>query len=285
MARGRFAPARSPLVSCPSVQRGFDAATAVEPAGEGRYTGRIDPGWDIAGNANGGYLLALAARAMADTVGRPPLSVTAHYLAPGRVGPCEIAVEVLRGGRRMATAAARLRRSGDDVLALLGTFAVQASGGPSVIDGQPPELPPFEQCVRTVPPAEGSGFGDRVHVRVRPDDMGFRDQKPTGRAEIRGWFTFSDAPPADQQIDAFGLLQAVDAFAPVCFNLAGIPVGWAPTLELTVHVRGVPAPGPLRCRFRNRFVQDGLFEEDGEVWDSSGTLVAQSRQLALIPRG
>ena len=124
-----------------------------------------------------------------------------------------------------------------------------------------------------------------TEVRTTRDDFGYRDGVPTGRAEIRGWFTFSDAPPADQRIDVFGLLQAVDAFAPVCFNLPGIPVGWAPTLELTVHVRGVPGPGPLRCRFSNRFVQDGLFEEDGEVWDSSGRLVAQSRQLALIPRG
>jgi acyl-CoA thioesterase len=285
VARGRFAPERPALVSCASVQRGFDAATAVEPAGEGRYGGRIDAGWDIAGNANGGYLLAMGARAMADTVGRPPLSVTAHYLSPGRVGACEIAVEVLRGGRRMATVAARLRSNGDDVLALLGTFADQAPGGPSAVDLEPPELPPFEACVRSVPPAEGSGFGDRVHVRVRPDDAGFRDGTPTGRAEIRGWFSFSDAAPGDQQIDAFGLLQAVDAFAPVCFNLDRIPVGWAPTLELTVHVRGTPAPGALRCRFRSHFVQDGLFEEDGEVWDSAGKLVAQSRQLALIPRG
>ena len=39
-------------------------ATAVTALGEGRYRARIDEGWDIAGNANGGYLIALAARAI-----------------------------------------------------------------------------------------------------------------------------------------------------------------------------------------------------------------------------
>jgi hypothetical protein len=57
-----------------------------------------------------------------------------------------------------------------------------------------------------------------------------------------------------------------------------------PTLEMTVHVRDVPAPGALRSTFRTRFVTNGLFEEDGEVWDSTGRLVAISRQLALVAR-
>lgn len=262
----------------------FEAATAVQRreagTGSGSYDAEIAPGWDIGGNANGGYLMALAATAMSDAVGRPPLSLTAHYLLPGKVGPCHIDVDVLRAGRRMATVAAHMRTNGGTSLALLGTFGEQAGGGPTVTDGAPPPLPPFDECVRSGPPVE-SGFMDRVEVRIRPGDAGFRDGRPSGIAEIAGWFEFADRHP----VDALGMLLVADAFAPVCFNRPEFPLGWAPTLELTVHVRGVPAPGPLRCVFRSRFMQDGLFEEDGEMWDSSGRLVGQSRQLALVPKG
>ena len=60
--------------------------------------------------------------------------------------------------------------------------------------------------------------------------------------------------------------------------------GWAPTMELSVHVRAVPAPGWLKVRHETRNIAGGLFEEDCEVWDSAGRLVAQSRQLAKLPR-
>lgn len=266
------------------MQSDFRDATAVRRAGAGAYAAEIAPGWDIAGNANGGYLIAIAARAMADAAGRPPLTLTAHYLAPGRPGPCEIDVDVVRSGRRMATVAAKLRTGDGDVLALLGTFAPHGQDGedgPVAVDGTPPELPPMEDCVRIAPPFERAGFGARVRALLRPEDAAFRQGRPSGRAELCGWFELASGEP----IDLFALLVATDAFPPVIFNRTGFALAWAPTLELTVHVRGVPAPGPLRCRFRNRFVRGGTFEEDGEVWDSRGALVAQSRQLALVPRG
>lgn len=258
----------------------FLDATRVTRTDDGRYETEIAPGWDIAGNANGGYLMALAVRAAADAVGRPPLSVTAHYLAPGRPGPAEVLVDVHRDGRRTATAGAVLRGAGGDVLRVLGTFAELREEGPAVVDAAPPELPPIEACERISPPAEQSGFGERIDMVVHPDDACFRAGTPRGVAEFRGWFEFADRQP----IDAFGLLVAADAFPPVIFNRGEFPISWAPTLELTVHLRGVPAPGPLRCRFSSRFMQAGMFEEDGEIWDANGTLVAQSRQLALIPR-
>ncbi len=119
----------------------------------------------------------------------------------------------------------------------------------------------------------------KLASRIYPGDEGFRRGAPTGEARIRGWFAFADHEP----IDAIALLLVADAFPPPVFN-TGLPVAWAPTVELTVHIRGVPAPGPLRCSFRSRFVHDGLLDEDGEIWDSTGVLVAQSRQLALTPR-
>ena len=246
------------------------------------FDGAVREGWDIGGNANGGYLLALAGRAMAEVAGRAPLTVTGHYLAPAPAGPCTIEIRPVRVGRRMATMSATLRQGDRAIIEVLGTFAEQSADEPSLlIDGEPPAIPAYEEC--ELPPGADEGplpaINDRLAVRLRPGDGGFRTDQPSGRAEIGGWFAFADGAP----VDAVGLLLVADALAPPVFNTE-LPVGWVPTLELTVHVRGVPAPGPLRCWFRSRFIFGGLLEEDGEIWDSSGALVAQSRQLALTPR-
>jgi len=39
----------------------------------------------------------------------------------------------------------------------------------------------------------------------------------------------------------------------------------------------------LRCEFTAKEIQGGMFEEDGIIWDENGVLVAQSRQIGLIP--
>lgn len=85
-------------------------------------------------------------------------------------------------------------------------------------------------------------------------------------------------------MDAFALMLIADAFPPTVFN-ARLPVAWVPTVEMTTQIRGIPAKGWLRCKFSTRFITGGVLEEDGEIWDSSGRLVALSRQLALMPRG
>lgn len=243
------------------------------------FDAEVHDGWDIGGNANGGYLLAIAARAMAEVVGRPPLTITAHYLRPAPAGPCVVEVEVVRSGRRLATVSASLVQDDKAVLRALGTFGAQQPGGPSHDDERPVDLPSWDECALRPATSELPGLLDRVTLRIHPDDIGYATGEPSGDALIRGWFDLRDGEP----IDTFALLLAADSFTPPIFN-TGLPVAWVPTIELTVHVRGEPAPGPLRCRFRSRFIGDGLADEDGELWDSAGTLVARSRQLALMPR-
>jgi acyl-coenzyme A thioesterase PaaI-like protein len=267
----------------------FAADTAVRVASDGRYDTEIRPGWDIGGNANGGYLLTIAARAMAEAGGRPdPVSVTAHYLAPGTPGPVTVEAGVLRAGRRFATTSAVVRGAERPLLAVLGSFTDHTAPGGATdrpepverVDATPPYLPPPSRCVAvaptdTFPPP----FMGRVDLRLHPDDAGFAAGAPSGRPLVRGWFRLRDGEP----VDTIALLLAADAFPPTIFN-ARLPVAWTPTLELTAHVRASPAPGWLRCSFRTRFVTGGYLEEDGEVWDERGRLVAQSRQLALLPR-
>jgi hypothetical protein len=38
-------------------------------------------------------------------------------------------------------------------------------------------------------------------------------------------------------------------------------------------------------RFRTRTSADGFLEEDGQIWAPDGTLIAQSRQLAIVLPG
>lgn len=260
----------------------FARDSAVLRGTPGCFSALIRPGWDIGGNANGGYLLAIAARAMAIECERPdPVTITAHYLSPGREGALDIRASTIKRGKRFAVATGSLAAAGTPVLQVLGTFGELCATGESFerIEAEPPDLPPPEQCVRQDPARGAPRIFGSIDLRLHPADAGFLRGEPSGLLRTRGWFRL----PEGELIDTMALLLAVDAFPPTAFN-GRLPVAWVPTVELTVHLRARPAPGWLRAAFSTRFVSAGFLEEDGEVWDSSGRLVAQSRQLALLPR-
>lgn len=260
----------------------FSRVSAVVRDGDA-YRAQIHPGWDIQGNANGGYLMALGARAMASDSRPHPVSVTAHFLSPGRVGPIAIAPQVLKSGRTFTTVRATVTGPQRPIIEMLGSFSEVADvDGPILVDAEPPDLPSPDNCVPVVPHERGfpPPLMERLDMRLHPEDAHFFEGRPSGQPLVRGWVRFPD----DEPIDAFGLLLIADAFPPTVFN-AQLPVAWVPTLEMTTHVRALPQPGWLRCKFTTRFVTSGVLEEDGEIWDGTGHLVAQSRQLALMPRG
>ena len=274
--------------------RAFDSVTAVTPSdgrqSSGAYDMAVDPDWTIGGRPNGGYLLATMARAARSALASAegpdhphPVTATAHYLTPPSPGAAEVHTEVLRRGRRMSQVRARLEQRGSpsvEAVFTLGRHDPDAE--PWWTDLEAPRLPPIDECVR----AQGVGPGgvelaimNQVHVRLDPETAGFTAGRPSGTAEVRGWLAFADG----REPDPLALLYAADSFPPATLELATL--GWVPTLELTVYVRGVPSPGPLIVRQRARLVQAELVDELCHVWDSRGRLVAQATQLAGVRVG
>ena len=268
----------------------FDRATAVRPrADEITFDFDVDEGWTVGPKPNGGYLLAVAARAAGEALGfagsdhRDPLSSSAHYLRAPDPGPAEITATVLRLGRGASQVRATISQNGKpcvDVAFTMGTLDDAGVSRPWWSGHTPFDLPPIDECIKLPSSREGAPFVvsimDRSDLRLDPAVTGFASGNPSGHAELRGWISFADGRP----VDPLGLLFFIDAFPPATFELAA--TGWVPTLSLTAYVRARPAPGPLRVRQFAQVVDGGRFDEVCEVWDSTDRLVAQATQLAAI---
>lgn len=257
----------------------FHTASALDLRGD-EASATIPAGWDILGAVNGGFLLATATRALAERTGRSPVSVTGHYLAPGRPGPASIRTQIVKRGTTFSTGIAVLAQQDRPVVSVMASLGSIVQE-PHILlqDAQPPSLPDPGAVPRFHNPQAGTpAFMGRIDLRLHPDDLGFTTGAPSGQARMRGYWRLVDEP-----MDALALILAADSLPPTTFN-SGLPIAWTPTLELTVHLRALPAPGFLRLDYRTRFISHGRLEVDGLIWDSADQLVAQSRQLALLPK-
>ncbi|MFJ2827257.1 thioesterase family protein [Streptomyces sp. NPDC087263] len=263
----------------------FDRDTAVTLREPGVYDIDLSAGWTIVSAVNGGYLLAVLGRALADALPHPdPFTISAHYLTASQPGPAVVRTEVARTGRTLSTGQASLFQYDDEgreverirVLASYGDLDTLPDDVRTT--AKPPAMPPMDQCFgpedAPAPAPDSSAIVDRLMLRLDPATLGWALGAPSGKGEMRSWFGLADG----RDPDSLSLLLAVDALPPTAFEL-GLS-GWVPTVELTVHVRSRPAPGPLRVSITTRNLAGGFLEEDAEVWDSADRLVAQSRQLA-----
>lgn len=263
----------------------FDRDIDVTARGTGEYDATLAAGWVVGGGINGGYLLAVIGNALrAASPGKPdPVSISAYYLSASVPGPATVTTRTVREGGSTTTLAADLAQDGQARITALATYTDLATLSDDVrTTAAEPDLPPPDDCVPTSMAPEDfrkiAPLLGRFDLRLDPAHAGWAVGRPGGNGVIAAWLKLVDG----REPDPLSLLLAVDALPPVTFDL-GMP-GWAPTLELTAHVRAVPAAGWLKVRHATRNLAGGMFEEDCEVWDSTGRLVAQSRQLARAPR-
>lgn len=258
----------------------FDQETQTQALEDGHYRGHVSPAWNIGANPNGGYLVSVALNAMRQAVPHPdPVSVTTHFLRPGSADtPCTVTVAVIRVGKTLSTVRATLSQQDKtriEVLAAFSDLAV-AAGVDTHLSVPAPDFPHPEDCPARTGDLQNLDLAivNRTDVRLHPD---FAIPGQARRAQMAGWIRLVDKRPVD--VDCLPLF--ADAFPPSPLALLG-PIGWVPTIELTVHVLRRPAPGWIRARFETDELNQGRMIESGMLWDSQGNLVAQSRQLGLV---
>lgn len=258
----------------------FDRDTAVDKRDDGEFTTTLTDAWTtFTTHPNGGYVLGAALAGLGQSLAQPdPLAVSAFYLRPAAPGPATVHTEVVREGRRTATGQAVLEQGGKEVVRVGATYGDLSPDPAARVLSlvQPPDLPGPEQCLV---PAEfeapqGLSIAQSVEYRY-PSRPGWLDGRTDGPPHAEFWMRFADGRPADTR----ALVSMVDFAPPAVLEIGEFKTV---TVELTVHVRARPAPGWLACRVLTRHVGGGLHEEDMEIWDRSGVLVAQCRQLAML---
>lgn len=252
----------------------FDSDTALEPTGAGRWRASVSEHWFVESGPNGGFIAALAARAMGDLAGpdRPPRLLTLHYLAPPRAGPIVLEAGVERAGRSTTFVSLRLRQDDRTVALGLGCSAVWRDDQPAWDALERPGVPP---------PGEVAPL---AHIEGTPRFLANYELRPLDAPRVGGWIRTARPRAADPILFA----ALTDAWVPSAFPKLEHP-SFVPTIDLTIHWRAPAdaAPGEhpfVLGLFSTRLGAGGVWEEDGELWSEDGRLLAQSRQLAIVRR-
>ncbi|MGW6423284.1 thioesterase family protein [Nocardia sp. NPDC055053] len=261
-------------------------------ADTGRYVGIIAPTWTIGPKVHGGTMVAASAAAATRwlTEADPalaqmaPISASSDFLGAPEPGEVEYAVHIRKKGRQICLADAELIQDGRTLVRTAFTFGhLDADGARWSDTGTDMPAEPDATALEYTP---DSPMGKIVHVgevsRVYLD-ANWADfaRGETGPPRARLWIRPLDGDEADPRVRAAFAMMAADMSPPVPMNLGHF--GWSPTVQMTTYLRRIPAPGWLRVIATAREVGERMFDEDQLVIDSTGAVVAQSRQLALIP--
>ncbi|OBG98310.1 thioesterase family protein [Mycobacterium sp. E3247] len=272
----------------------FTTAMALREVGPGTFEGELNKHWTIGPKVHGGAMLALCAKAARTACGGPsaglepalePVAVSASFLWAPDPGPMRLVTSIRKRGRRISVVDVELTQ-GDRT----AVHAVVNLGEPEHFppDGEAKPLLSANPVVGLMPPeppddvapiGPGHPLAGLVHLGegcdVRPV-LSSLEPPDGGPPVIQMW-----ARPRGVAPDGLFALMCGDLSAPVTFAVER--TGWAPTIQLTAFLRGLPGDGWLRIIATCTEIGHDWFDEDHTVVDSLGRLVVQARQLALVP--
>jgi acyl-CoA thioesterase len=297
------APALGEVASRPGTPGAFDRDSAVqrldgqdsgaEPA-RLSFAAEVSRDWRAGRGPHGGYLAAMLLRALTETVAeseRAPRSLTIHYARAPKPGPVSIHTVIERGGRSLSTLSARMEQDGALVALALAAFSVPWTA-PEISELEMPKVAPADSARETsrwlrerVAAGQAPQFLSQLVVQPRVGAAPFSGEDVP--MEVGAWLGLRDP---SRPLDAIALALFSDSlYSPPFTRMTELAT--SPTVDLTIHFRtsiarapdAPPDPAELCfARFRSGLVHEGFFEEDGVIWGPDGTVLAQSRQLAIM---
>lgn len=275
------------------MENNFTQSTRVEQFGDGQHKVAISDLWNVGSIPNGGYIMACAAKAMVESSSHPhPLSLSAYFLDKTDLGDAIVASELLKTAKSISTLTASvLQKPGAansdstntdtglvERVRLTGAFTnFDYVNGETYYEKSAPDIAAFDECTPVKDIFPHLRMYEQFNMKFDPSTPGCLNGEKNNPSELNLWLEFKDA----SSFDVFSLLMLTDVMPPSVFNRFGA-AGWVPTIEMTVNVRALPATSRLQIRTRSNYVVNGILEEDVEVWDADGNLLAISRQLAKL---
>lgn len=258
----------------------FENDTAINQKNENTFEINITENWNINKTANGGYLLAMITRVLEhfSTKKSTPI-ITANFMTRCTQGPAEIKIATIHESRQFHRISASIIQDKIERVRACGTFVDPAGENhETILETGPPELENIDQCV-LIPSIPNYSLYDQMDIYLDPSCAGWFKNELAEISMHKGWIKFKDNRPHD--LASIALF--TDAFPPPVMASQGI-VAWVPTIEFSYNVRTIPETEWCKGIFRTRFITNGICEEDGELWDESGNLVAISRQISLFTK-
>jgi acyl-coenzyme A thioesterase PaaI-like protein len=266
----------------------FDDAMTLTPiADDGHatvYEGVLNEHWTIGEKVHGGAMLALMAKGARTALGVDgvePIAVSGSFLWAPDPGALQVVCTVRKRGRRVNLVDVELTQGEKTAVRAVITLAEPEHDAAPLLSVNPvvplmtPEPPPGLE-----PIGPGHPMADIVHLAhgcdIRPSLTTMAPRSDGGPPVIEYWVRPREGAP-----DVLFALLCGDVSAPVTFGVNRF--GWAPTVQLTAYLRGLPADGWLRVIATTMQIGQDWFDEDHVVVDCEGRIIVQSRQLALVP--
>ena len=265
----------------------FQEAIKLENLEDNKFIVNPDTNYFVGNTPHGGYLMAVMHKALTSILPHSTaISSSVQYLDRIDAKTFELEVETFRTSRGTSSGIVKLKQDDKICTTFTGTCSdFEFMKGYDDLQKPFPNIfnesdkkdyikMNYDKISKGFTPA----FIQQLECLIHPDHAWWnRDSNDkNNEARCSAFLEMQGGIP-----DQFCLSFYSDILPPVVSNKYG-PLGWIPTITLTTHIRQLPSTSELYADFKATDINKGYFEQDCNIWDLNGNLVASSRQLTRI---